>query len=135
MKKILSALIFTIAAIAAIAADPSISLAEARGRIGDAVSNPAVMTSTVRMLSADDQKAFLADCNEAIGKMPGSAETKAAAYLTVNRAALKGAGAVSGKDMTTEAAVAKLYYLFSLDLTKDEIKEKMEENLRGELSK
>ena len=91
MKKNLSALIFTIAAIAAVAADPSISLAEARGRIGDAVSNPAVMTSTVRMLSADDQKAFLADCNEAIGKMPGSAETKAAAYLTVNRAALKGA--------------------------------------------
>ena len=48
--------------------------------------------------------------------------------------ALKAAGAVSGFDMTTEAAVAKLYYLFSLDLTKDEIKEKMEENLRGELS-
>lgn len=48
--------------------------------------------------------------------------------------ALKSAGAVSGFDMTTEAAVAKLYYLFSLDLTKDQIKEKMEENLRGELS-
>lgn len=48
--------------------------------------------------------------------------------------ALKAAGAVSGFDMTTEAAVAKLYYLFSLDLTKDQIKEKMEENLRGELS-
>lgn len=48
--------------------------------------------------------------------------------------ALKVAGAVSGFDMTTEAAVAKLYYLFSLGLSKDEIKEKMEENLRGELS-
>ena len=48
--------------------------------------------------------------------------------------ALKAAGAVSGFDMTTEAAVAKLYYLFSLGLSKDEIKEKMEENLRGELS-
>ena len=47
---------------------------------------------------------------------------------------LKAAGAVSGFDMTTEAAVAKLYYLFSLDLTKDQIKKKMEENLRGELS-
>lgn len=48
--------------------------------------------------------------------------------------ALKTAGAVSGMDMTTEAAVAKLYYLFSLGISKDEIKEKMEQNLRGELT-
>ena len=48
--------------------------------------------------------------------------------------ALKAAGAVSGSDMTTEAAVAKLYYLFSLGISKDEIKEKMEKNLRGELT-
>ena len=48
--------------------------------------------------------------------------------------ALKTAGAVSGSDMTTEAAVAKLYYLFSLGISKDEIKEKMEQNLRGEMS-
>ena len=32
---------------------------------------------------------------------------------------LKSAGAVSGKDMTTEAAVAKLYHLFSLELPKE----------------
>ena len=49
--------------------------------------------------------------------------------------ALTEAGAVSGYNMTTEAAVAKLYYLFSLNLTKEEIKIKMEENLRGELTK
>lgn len=48
--------------------------------------------------------------------------------------ALKAAGAVSGSDMTTEAAVAKLYYLFSLGIPKDEIKEKMEQDLRGELT-
>ncbi len=48
--------------------------------------------------------------------------------------ALKSAGAVSGMDMTTEAAVAKLYYLFSIGITKSEIKEQMEENLRGELT-
>ena len=48
---------------------------------------------------------------------------------------LKEAGAVSGYDMTTEASVAKLYYLFSQNLTKEEIKSKMEENLRGELTK
>ena len=48
---------------------------------------------------------------------------------------LKDAGAVSGHDMTTEAAVAKLYYLFSKypdDIEK--VKRLMETNIRGELS-
>lgn len=48
---------------------------------------------------------------------------------------LKNAGAVSGYDMTTEAAVAKLYYLFSKGYSKEEIKAKMEENLCGELTR
>ena len=48
--------------------------------------------------------------------------------------ALKAAGAVSGFDMTTEAAVAKLYYLFSLDIGIDEIKARMEQDLRGEMT-
>lgn len=43
-------------------------------------------------------------------------------------------GAVNGKDMTTEAALTKLYYLFSLGLSTDEIKHWMSENLRGELT-
>ncbi|MBQ2686308.1 MAG: asparaginase [Clostridia bacterium] len=47
---------------------------------------------------------------------------------------LKAAGAVSGFDMTTEAAVAKLYYLFSMGYSAKEIKSKMEKDLRGELS-
>ena len=55
------------------------------------------------------------------------------AYATSS--ALTRAGAVSGYNMTTEAAVAKLYYLFSLGLPRDEIKAKMEENLRGELTR
>ena len=49
-------------------------------------------------------------------------------------AALKAAGAVSGRDMTTEAAVAKLYYLFSLGIPKDDMKQMMETDLCGELS-
>jgi L-asparaginase len=47
---------------------------------------------------------------------------------------LKAAGAVSGLDMTTEAAVAKLYYLFSLGVDKQTVKQMMEKNLRGELT-
>ncbi len=47
---------------------------------------------------------------------------------------LKAAGAVSGYDMTTEACVAKLYYLFSKGYGKNEIKKKMETDLRGEMT-
>ena len=48
--------------------------------------------------------------------------------------ALKMAGAVSGRDITTEAAVAKLYYLFSKYEDKERVKEGMEKNLRGEIT-
>ena len=44
------------------------------------------------------------------------------------------ADAVSGGDMTIEAAVTKLYYLFSCGYDKETIREKMEQNLRGERS-
>jgi len=47
---------------------------------------------------------------------------------------LKTAGAVSGHDMTTECAAAKLSYLLGKDLSKDVIKQLMETNIRGELS-
>ena len=48
---------------------------------------------------------------------------------------LKKAGALSGYDMTTEACVAKLYYLFSKNLSLQQIKELMEQDIRGELTK
>ena len=48
--------------------------------------------------------------------------------------ALKKAGAVSGLDMTTEAAVAKLYYLFSCGYSKEAVKQKMGQPLRGEMT-
>ncbi len=44
------------------------------------------------------------------------------------------AGAVSGVDMTAEAAIGKLYYLFSITSDSNIIKKQIGQNLRGELS-
>lgn len=54
------------------------------------------------------------------------------AYATSK--ALHDIGAVNGKDMTTEAALTKLYYLFSRGLPKEQVKELMGRDLRGELT-
>jgi len=50
-------------------------------------------------------------------------------------AALKEAGAVCAYDMTTEASVAKLYYLFSCGYDAETVKQKMEDDIAGEISK
>ncbi|MGL4475880.1 MAG: asparaginase, partial [Shewanella sp.] len=51
-------------------------------------------------------------------------------YATGN--ALARAGVISGADMTVEAALAKLHYLLSLNLSANEIKRRMMQNLVGE---
>lgn len=53
-------------------------------------------------------------------------------YATGN--ALRQAGVISGYDMTQEAALTKLFYLFSRELPVTQIKTLMETDLRGELT-
>lgn len=88
MKKIL---MIGLAALATLAGAQEMSLADASGKIGEAVSDPAALTAIVSQLSAADQVAFLAKVNEAIANMPGSSAEKAASFLNANKAALKGA--------------------------------------------
>jgi L-asparaginase len=49
--------------------------------------------------------------------------------------ALARAGVISGFDMTVEAALAKMAYLFSRKMAPDTVRKKMQINLRGELSR
>ena len=49
-------------------------------------------------------------------------------------AALARAGVISGFDMTAEAALTKLYYLFSRGYSPAKVKREMQRDLRGELS-
>jgi L-asparaginase len=53
----------------------------------------------------------------------------------VTGSALAGAGVISGFDMTAEAALAKMFYLFSQNLPTDTIKQQLQTNLRGELTR
>ena len=78
------------------------------------------------------KKAFASGAVITVCSQCPSGTVSLGAYETSSQ--LKAAGAVSGKDMTTEAAVAKLYYLFSLDISKNQIKRLMEKNIAGELS-
>eukprot|EP00397_Hematodinium_sp_SG-2012_P045746 GEMP01051485.1.p1 GENE.GEMP01051485.1~~GEMP01051485.1.p1 ORF type:complete len:384 (+),score=51.47 GEMP01051485.1:198-1349(+) len=48
--------------------------------------------------------------------------------------AMNTAGVISVLDMTIEATITKLYYLFSQKFTKEQIAAEMKKNLRGELS-
>ena len=100
MKKILLALVLSIAGSTVVcaqsAADKSagkaqISLADARGKIDKAIESPAVLKETMKKLSAEDQRLFLADVNKAIGDLPASVEEKTAKYLNANHAAMTAA--------------------------------------------
>ena len=85
-------------------------------------------------------EAFLEVLREATGRgvvivaVPQPLRGTADLDLYATGQALADAGAVSGYDMTTEAALAKLYYLFEQDHAPDEVRRLVQDNLRGELT-
>lgn len=74
-----------------VAGKAAMSLADARGKIDQAIESPELMKEIMKQLTAEDQKQFLADVNKAIGDMPASVEEKTAKFLNINHAALTAA--------------------------------------------
>ena len=70
---------------------PRMSLANARGKITEAIQSPDVMKATMKRLVAEDQVKFLSEVNKAIESMPASVEERTAAFLNANHAAVAGA--------------------------------------------
>jgi len=79
------------------------------------------------LAKANSQGIIIVNCSQCI---KGTVNMEGYATGT----SLSNCGVISGKDMTLEAALTKLHYLLSQSLTNQEIKEKLVENLRGELS-
>ena len=48
--------------------------------------------------------------------------------------ALQKAGAISGSDMTVEAALAKLYFLLNQNLSADQVRQQLQQDLVGEIT-
>lgn len=106
-----------LAAVAAVCAafaaeSGKMQLSEARAGIGDAISSPSAMASTMKSLSAGDQVAFLKEVNAAIAKRQASKEEKTAMFLQANAAALRAAKDSNG-DITN--MLAEVYASASVD--------------------
>jgi L-asparaginase len=88
----------------------------------------------------DQNRTFIAALEEATGRGVVIVDCTQCLEGRVNLAeyaagsALARAGVVSGYDMTAEAALAKLYYLFSHKYSPDRVKKEFEKDLRGEVT-
>ncbi len=88
-------------------------------------NNPAFLAA---LHEAHDRGVVLVDCTQCF-----AGTVKIQDYATGS--ALADAGVVSGYDMTPEAALTKLFYLFGKGLPPDDVRRLIGEDLRGELTK
>ncbi len=95
-------LVMLAAAMLTMGAFAEMSLADARGKIGEAVNDSRMMGEIIAELSKSNQVAFLSDVNAAIAAMPGSNDEKAAKFLDANEAALKNAQSGNMRSLLAE---------------------------------
>lgn len=92
--------------------------------VGNAPQNPELLDT---LKAADDRGIILVNLTQCM-----QGKVNMGGYATGN--ALAKAGVISGSDMTIEAALAKLHYLLSTEMSSEQIKIAMQQNLVGELS-
>lgn len=93
--------------------------------VGNGPANDAEFVTALR--EAHDRGVVLVDCTQCL-----RGGVRLEEYAT--GAAMADAGAVSGADMTMEAALTKLFFLFGQGHTPAEVEALVEQDLRGELT-
>lgn len=91
--------------------------------IGNGPEDPELITA---LKAATDRRVVIVNCTQCLKGTVNMED-----YATGS--ALAKAGVISGYDMTVEAALAKMTYLFSCNLSPEAVREKMQIDLRGEL--
>ena len=89
MKKLMIVAMVALASVVFAQEAKTMSLADARGQIAEAVASADKMAEIMNQLSPEDQVTFLAAVNAAIDSMPGSGDQKAAAFVSINEAAMR----------------------------------------------